>query len=1158
MAPTLSVVVPIHNVEDYLEDCLASLAAQTLTDIEVVMVDDGSTDGSAVIAKAFAERDMRFRLFQQENQGMGPARNTGLRHVTGTFLAFADSDDVVPFYAYERMVGTLRRTGSDLVCGGVEQFDSRRSYPARFPLDALRTTRSRTHVTRDPALLRDRTVWNKVIRRTFWDEHGITFPSGAYEDIPVAVAAHVHSRSTDIISDVCYCYRKREESERSITQRRTEPGNLEDRLAAARRISRFLTAHAPNLRASYELSTLDDDLMLFVDEAEDGDDAYRERMCRLVGEHVRALDPRLLERLPSIKRLKYHLVAEERADDLVTVLEYERTGLPAAPTEPRGLLRRRWYAGHPFRDDADRAFPPRLYDVTDELRLEARVDDIVWVGDRLRVAGHAYVPFIDMTQDDAIDVWLERSGSTRRHPLRVSRVPSPQVTADTKQAAACYDGAGFVVEIDPADFVETSARKVEWRLHAAVRAGVGRDRVAVSGVVASCGPAAQWPRFRDLFGGTRVQLVPHGGAVTLRFRRPEAMITGQAPVRGGVEVGGWVARLRTADDAVIVTCRERGASTRIPVRYGPPDPDGRVPFRFRLTARDLGPRLTGLAGPSFASRLHHDLSLQVGETRLRLPVSDDFAGFAHDGVLLDRTRYGNVTATAETGLVLTGVHWEGDALVVSGVPADAEDAPDLLVLRHRRTGASHAVPLDDEDGALVARLRPDAMPGVVEAPLAAGVWELTAASGDGRRDLAVTRDCLTTLPHPRDGAGLRFTVRPSRRGAGVHLGVRIAWNDDEDGPYARRVLRERHYPAFLRREIRDVAVFESYFGGEYSCNPKAIYEEFQRRETGLDLVWTVGDGHVAVPGGRTVRRLGREYWELVARARYIVNNVYQPEGYRPRLGQVYLQTWHGTPIKNVGFETRWDVLGRRDQRTRLMAADAAAWGLLLSQNPHSTETLTRAFRYDGEVLETGYPRNDRAHGPDAASLRERVRARLGIPPGKRAVLFAPTWRDRTPGHRTGPYRLGLDFERAAAALGEDTVLLLRPHRLLDARLPAPTGFVRDVSAYPDVTELFLASDALVTDYSSLMCDFAGLRRPILLFAPDLEAYRDDVRGFAYDLEERPPGPLLRTSDELIEALEEFDDTAAASAPALDDFAATFCPHDDGHAAARVVDRLLAL
>src|SRR5918999_4707877 len=143
--PRISVVVPIYNVEGFLRECLESVAAQTVGDLEVVMVDDGSTDGSAAIAREFAERDSRFRLLSQPNAGLSAARNTGIEAAEGEFLAFLDGDDVLPPNAYELLLGALEQTGSDFASGNVRRLTSWGTSQALFLADAFERTRLGTH-----------------------------------------------------------------------------------------------------------------------------------------------------------------------------------------------------------------------------------------------------------------------------------------------------------------------------------------------------------------------------------------------------------------------------------------------------------------------------------------------------------------------------------------------------------------------------------------------------------------------------------------------------------------------------------------------------------------------------------------------------------------------------------------------------------------------------------------------------------------------------------------------------------------------------------------------------------------------------------------------------------------------------------------------------
>jgi CDP-glycerol glycerophosphotransferase len=175
------------------------------------------------------------------------------------------------------------------------------------------------------------------------------------------------------------------------------------------------------------------------------------------------------------------------------------------------------------------------------------------------------------------------------------------------------------------------------------------------------------------------------------------------------------------------------------------------------------------------------------------------------------------------------------------------------------------------------------------------------------------------------------------------------------------------------------------------------------------------------------------------------------------------------------------------------------------------------------------------------------------------VLYAPTYRDDE-ADAEGDLGLGLDVARLLADLGEGHVLLVRLHHYVRHRSAARAlgghPRVRDVSGRPDPAELYLAADALVTDYSSAMVDFAVTGRPVLLYGYDLEHYRDGLRGFYLDLEAEGPGPLLTDQEALAAALADLPAVAAEHAERHRRFRERYCPLDDGRATERVLAALL--
>jgi CDP-glycerol glycerophosphotransferase len=273
---------------------------------------------------------------------------------------------------------------------------------------------------------------------------------------------------------------------------------------------------------------------------------------------------------------------------------------------------------------------------------------------------------------------------------------------------------------------------------------------------------------------------------------------------------------------------------------------------------------------------------------------------------------------------------------------------------------------------------------------------------------------------------------------------------------------------------------------------------------------------------------------------------------------VFLQTWHGTALKRIGYDNRYvhahPAAFERD------VEEYRRWDYLVSPNAFTSGIMRSAFRgFEGEILETGYPRNDALNSPEREATRARVRAALGIEDGQRAVLYAPTWRDNLY-HEQGPgaFQPALDVDEMARRLGDDHVLMLRLHFLVAEEAAGARGdVVRDVSDFEDIRELYLAADALITDYSSAMFDFAITGKPLYFYTYDLVHYRDEMRGFYFDFEAEAPGPLCMDMDELLEAVADEPGTRRAFADRYGAFRERYCYLDDGHAAERVVDRVFS-
>ncbi|MFC9324404.1 CDP-glycerol glycerophosphotransferase family protein [Kitasatospora sp. NPDC057015] len=375
-------------------------------------------------------------------------------------------------------------------------------------------------------------------------------------------------------------------------------------------------------------------------------------------------------------------------------------------------------------------------------------------------------------------------------------------------------------------------------------------------------------------------------------------------------------------------------------------------------------------------------------------------------------------------------------------------------------------------------------------------------------------------------------------------------------PAVRRTVRSSArftaYNAFRRLPLDEhLAVYAAYWHRGYGCNPAAIYEKARELAPEIRGVWVVETRAQAatLPAGVPYVLLNTPaYLKAMATAKYFVNNVNFPHTMVKRPGTVHVQTQHGTPLKMMGMDLRDHPVAADGMDFDRLREAVGRWDYLVSPNPHTTEHFARAFPGRYEMLDTGYPRNDRLATTTPAEVAA-MRERFGLTEDRTAVLYAPT-------HREGRGSfLPLDVAELARRLGPEFTLLVRAHYFLtggagDLAAGEDAATIVDVSGHPAVEDLYLAADVLVTDYSSMMFDFAVLDRPLVVFAPDWEQYRQ-VRGVYFDLFAERPGAVTTDLDGLTRAILSGDSEPDSRAR----FRERFCPWDDGGAAERVVRRV---
>lgn len=369
-----------------------------------------------------------------------------------------------------------------------------------------------------------------------------------------------------------------------------------------------------------------------------------------------------------------------------------------------------------------------------------------------------------------------------------------------------------------------------------------------------------------------------------------------------------------------------------------------------------------------------------------------------------------------------------------------------------------------------------------------------------------------------------------------------------------------YFHRYLKQPVKEnVILFETFMAKNYSDSPKYIYEYIAQNHPEYECVWAINDGAKIPYGAKTVKRFSFQYAYYLAVSKYLVFNVRPPLWYRKREEQVFLETWHGTPLKRLVFDQE-EVTSASPKYKQQFYRQRKDWDFLVSANPFSTKTFRSCFLYEGEMLEYGYPRNDILYWPNKDEISQQLKEKLGIPKDKKTILYAPTWRDDQH-YGSGQYKfeLALDLKLMKERLQDDYVVLLRTHHYISDHIDVSGlgDFVINLSSYDDISEIYLISDICITDYSSVFFDYANLKRPILFYTYDFDKYKNQLRGFYIDMNTEVPGPLLYTSEQVVQAIEDIDEITEEYKERYDQFYDRFCCYDDGHASEHVAEAMLA-
>lgn len=901
----ISVIVPIYNVEEYLAECLDSLLRQGDVALQVILVDDGSPDGSGEIAKAYADKYDWFEYHRIPNGGVGHARNYGITLARGKYLAFVDSDDALADKTYEKMFRRAEQDGSDLTICHVDRFNSEKHWNASLQDMAFEKMMSVTHVRDNPRLLHDTTVWNKLILRSFYLEHGFAFPEGLlYEDIPVSIQMHYRANQVSLLFNVGYHWRVREGATKSITQNTDHLRNLMDRVAILRLMDRFFkeAVKEPELYMAYQVQKVEIDLLIFIRKCKELPRETAAQYLSIINEYIdEAIDEHAFEALRAVDRQKYRLVRNKDLDGLLTFLSYDQ--YKAAPVTERD--------GGLYADLPGDLFPITEANITEEMaRIHplATADSIALDEKGLSMNLFLYRDRYNIASesDQRVKAWLFDEVTGEKIPMEQAFFDSHKLTEESgtiteaKRGISkeyCYDGTGVTLRIQWEDAGRLFAADGEYNILIEMESRLFKDRFLLApdgaafqsavGKTVVCGDTSV--TIEKGMPKTFLLAVDHQPAVSESIFCAEDGLhfVMNRPVDGLYALdkdGGIAARAEkvleapgtpgvTSDGATVAETEYRfctSAPFDMPVEVFADCPTDRGAVRKRVLARgklfDVLPTADGFVfvantcGVRFILRQKAALVDQVRRTEDRIVISARLGAGLPGGF--------------EKALLKMEAPLEGKEIQLASAGITEKENEDRRcsftikfmnekILKNLYAGRRYLfLDLVGKDGGLT-RVVPY---GVVS--------------------------CNKTLQAP----GQTIVLKRAWLGE-LFLQIKNDWPKEESSGRKRKRLIVEKLPAFREEEIRPRTIlFETAQGSEFGGRPREVYEYIIKHFPDYQCVWSLKDAKTPITGPAERIRTGSvDYYHHLATARYLVTDEELPDLYVKRDDQVQIRILEETP-----------------------------------------------------------------------------------------------------------------------------------------------------------------------------------------------------------------------------------------------------------------------
>jgi len=913
----VSIIVPIYNVEEYLRECLDSLVHQSLKQIEVLMVNDASSDSSGAIALEYVNKYKNFRLFNKEvNGGQSRARNYAISFAKGEYIAFLDGDDFVTNNAYKKLYDMTENGQRDIVVGNVKRFDSKGIYDSGLHIKIFKENIKNTNITQNPELIYDTTSTNKLFRMKFWKENELKFPEDViYEDIPLTFFAHFKSKSTAILSDDIYYWRRRESTNKSATQQRTDINNFYDRLNALKIVDNFIEKNVEDetlINYKY-FKWLDLDLKLYINILDQADNEYKRIFIQTVQEYIKIIPKYVFKDLNALDRIKYYFIKVGNLESLLQALAFEKHGM----ANLKVVLREDKYFGKfPFK-----GIPKECFEMTKELNTGSEVRKINKIKISkgiLKINGYLYINRINIDKRNKVNfkAKLVNTINGRELELNVENMKFPELTPKlwvraiyylTRNPCYDYNWSGYKINIDLDDhkFLELGSGKYKIILNLQMP-GINRN-ITLGSTNKKPKPKPYLESYNSVsFNYNAI------GDLTIKVKEQHSGVINYYNDNGTFFFDGWFDD-KTLNNVLMIVDNHKNKKIPLPTTYN-------NTINLKSNIRDKFPNSAG-----FTSIIPNDVlkKIEIGKWFLIHSRNDQIENINGNNVSLNNildNNLINLSTTFSGDIVLTNkrletylssFNWENNKFKISIClnKSNLEDNPKILdsELRFVSKTSDNTI-YAEKDGqeenehflknSFIVRNMDEKGINL----FSQGIWEIYADYSVG----SITISHKITVIGNKNFEYKNFHThkyKPIISDGILSLKVSQVWPWIAKTRKRRKVLEIYIYPLLRYLPLnKQRIIFESFEKEKYYCNPYYLYEYINKNYPEYECIWIVIDESIKINGnGKKVRFKTLKYFYYMATAKYVIKNVNFPNFYKKRNNVVEVQTKQGTHPEKIGL-----------------------------------------------------------------------------------------------------------------------------------------------------------------------------------------------------------------------------------------------------------------